>query len=143
MLSQQDFHHRLNRLQGDASSFNMPGDQLKMNQQILIDSIFIFSIKLLPDLLWFVFPRFTAKIIQIFFLFLTLTGLIIFPASLIGTFLFVGLAATEWTSDILPSGISRISEKKDAAVLASRQILTKVGILFYQGANGQIIEDGY
>lgn len=111
MLSQQGVHHCLNLIQCDTSSFNMPGDQLEMDQQILIASVFIFSIKRLLSLLWFVFSGFTAAGIQPFFLSPAFIGLIIFIASFVGAFLLVGLATAEWASDILTSGVSRISEK--------------------------------
>jgi hypothetical protein len=73
------------------------------------------------------------------FLFLTLRALIIFNASAYGILAPVCLPAAERTAKIIAAGIAGVGEKQDLTMLASRQALSQLGLLFENGSNNSVI----
>jgi hypothetical protein len=64
--------------------------------------------------------------IQIFLLYSACITAVIFNASLHGALFAMGLPATKGTTQIIPAGISRMSEKQNPAVPAARQTLSQL-----------------
>jgi hypothetical protein len=67
-----------------------------------------------------------AAFIQISLLYFAGITAVKFKASLLGTLFAVGLPATKGTTQIIPAGISRMSEKQNPAVPAASQTLSQL-----------------